>query len=165
MLRKSLKEFILEQVELYLNEDNPVRETKKDKFFGLFSSSGEKGRLRAIAFRDQFLFDAKYTEDGGEYQLKKDLWTILSQANGNAIFSLGSSEQFQIRLLTGLCFYLGFSADDIQYSQTRYALSMASAQTGYINGSYVRIQSMLSLLKEKMNAPYQEMTERPSLKQ
>lgn len=159
MLRKSLKDITLEQVGFYLSEDNPVRETKASKFFGLFSGSGKDGRDRAIKFRDVFLEDAKYVADGGDFQLKNDLWAILCNTQGKAAFDLGSSEKLKIRLLNGMCEHLGISDLEVNHHQALIARSMATGHTGYINGAYVRIEALMGCLRQKLNASVVEMSD------
>lgn len=165
MQRKHLKETILDQVDLYLNEDNPIRETKGSKLLGIFSFSGKEGRERAIKFKNEFLFDAQYVEPGdehqipGEIQLQKDLWAMLS-GEANDRFNLSSGEKFRIRLLKGLCEHLGISDNEIKLQEAEHRKAMISAYTGNAAGTFMQIQAMTALLRQKMNAKNVEMAPR-----
>lgn len=162
MLRKSLKTILNEQIDLYLSEDNPVRETGFQKFVGLFNSSGAEGRLRALSYKQNVVNNAAYSGEDGEFRLKNDVWFHLSKATSTDQNSLDTSEKLRLRLLAGLCEYLGVTDAEIARARQLLIRACVSAHTGYVAGNHMEIQARLSVLRAKMEAPVVEMTDRVS---
>lgn len=170
MLRKSLKETILEQVNQYLSVDNPVRETMGSKIAGFFSKSGSDGRILANKFRDEFLLDVEYELPGdentvpGDIKLQLDLWEILKDEPKNPKFNLGNSTIFRNRLLAGMCEHFGLGEEAILNRQYAIRNTMLSPHAGAPNVEILRGQAMKDLLTGKLESRRLEMLERPARK-
>lgn len=127
MNSSSLKEILYRQTDAYLEKDNPLAKTNKEKLIGFFSCHGLKGRNRAIDYRTDVIFayhddsllqqvfdDIKGIEKPIGYKMAKRLNLVPGAIQ---IKRLGTSKQFRSRLLEGLSIYLGL--EDEAYKRER----------------------------------------------
>lgn len=119
------------KIQYYLTHDNPVRKTRFQKFAGLFSHSGSKGRARAKAYQLQI----NKMEDPAELEQK-----LLDDVLGARELDK-SSINLRRRLAEGLCEHLQIDLGDLRReAEVNVANYYSSAEYGACTGIDVQME-------------------------
>ncbi|MBX3708313.1 MAG: hypothetical protein KIT56_04315 [Gammaproteobacteria bacterium] len=145
--KKQLEEILIGKIENYLRDDNPAPQTNTEAFGRFFSFHGSTGRDRAESYKEGI---AGLFPD--EVILLRKVYNDIYSENSE----LRTSKRLKVRLLEGLCEYLGIFADVIEGHVNGFLVQVHRHATMYATPIYSQDRAKLKAMQDHVLEKLQE---------